>query len=50
MARAMGLAAMGVGAACFGRAVDGALADPCHKTNPRTAGRDDYLAMLDASM
>ena len=45
-----GLTAMGVGAACFDRAVDGALADHCHKTNPRTAGRDDYLAMLDASM
>jgi 4-hydroxybutyrate dehydrogenase len=26
------------------------MADHCHKTNPRLATRDDYRAMLQASM
>jgi hypothetical protein len=45
-----GLAAMGVTPAMFDRVIDGALADHCHKTNPRLATRDDYRAMLEASM
>ena len=45
-----GLAAMGVTAELFERVIDGAMADHCHKTNPRLATRDDYRAMLEASM
>jgi alcohol dehydrogenase class IV len=45
-----GLAALGVTPAMFDRIIDGALADHCHKTNPRIASRDDYREMLAASM
>ena len=45
-----GLAAMGVQASQFDAIITGALADHCHKTNPRIATADDYRAMLDASM
>ena len=45
-----GLAAMGVTPALFERVIDGAMADHCHKTNPRLASRDDYRKMLAASM
>ena len=45
-----GLAAMGVQRDWFERIIDGAMADHCHKTNPRIASRDDYRAMLDTSM
>jgi len=45
-----GLAAMGVATDWFDRIVQGALADHCHKTNPRLATADDYRAMLAASM
>ena len=45
-----GLAAMGVTPALFERVIDGAMADHCHKTNPRLATREDYRAMLEASM
>jgi alcohol dehydrogenase class IV len=45
-----GLAAMGVERSLFGRIIEGALADHCHKTNPRLASAEDYTAMLEASM
>ncbi|MGZ5277163.1 MAG: iron-containing alcohol dehydrogenase [Caldimonas sp.] len=45
-----GLAALGVTQAMYERIVDGAMADHCHKTNPRLATRDDYVAMLEASL
>jgi hypothetical protein len=45
-----GLAAMGVQRDWFEKIIDGALADHCHKTNPRIASREDYRAMLEASM
>lgn len=45
-----GLAAMGVTPDVFERVIDGAMADHCHKTNPREATRADYRALLEASM
>jgi hypothetical protein len=45
-----GLAALGVSEGDFERVIDGALADHCHKTNPREASREDYRALLLASM
>ncbi|MDY0745664.1 iron-containing alcohol dehydrogenase [Paucibacter sp. R3-3] len=45
-----GLAAMGVKPEMFDRIIDGAMLDHCHKTNPRLASREDYHAMLAASM
>jgi alcohol dehydrogenase class IV len=45
-----GLAALGVTPALFDKVIEGALADHCHKTNPRLATPDDYRAMLEASM
>jgi 4-hydroxybutyrate dehydrogenase len=45
-----GLRAMGVTDDVFERVVDGAMADHCHKTNPRIATRDDYLRMLQVAM
>jgi 4-hydroxybutyrate dehydrogenase len=45
-----GLRAMGVTADLYERIIDGAMADHCHKTNPRIATRDDYRQMLDASL
>jgi alcohol dehydrogenase class IV len=45
-----GLAEMGVSHAMFDGIIDGAMADHCHKTNPREASRDDYRQMLEASM
>ena len=45
-----GLAAMGVERSMFDRIVSGALADHCHKTNPRIATADEYREMLEASL
>ncbi len=45
-----GLGAMGVSSGEFARVIEGALADHCHKMNPRLASSEDYLAMIDASM
>lgn len=45
-----GLAALGVTRALYDRIIDGAVADHCHKTNPRLATREDYVRMLDTSM
>jgi alcohol dehydrogenase class IV len=45
-----GLGELGVGPDMFERVIDGAMADHCHKTNPRTATREDYRAMLAASL
>ena len=45
-----GLAAMGVTPDLFERVIDGAVADHCHKMNPRLASREDYRGMLLASM
>jgi alcohol dehydrogenase class IV len=45
-----GLRAMGVDETLFERIIDGAMADHCHKTNPRLATRDDYREMLASSM
>jgi len=45
-----GLAAMGVQHDWFPKIIEGALADHCHKTNPREASVQDYEAMLEASM
>ena len=45
-----GLAAMGVQREWFDRIIRGAMADHCHKTNPRVATADEYRAILEASM
>ncbi|WP_375574734.1 iron-containing alcohol dehydrogenase [Paracidovorax oryzae] len=45
-----GLAAMEVGEEVWDGVIRGAMADHCHKTNPREATADDYRAMLEASM
>ena len=45
-----GLRAMGVGPELYERIIDGAMADHCHKTNPRIATRDEYRQMLEESM
>jgi 4-hydroxybutyrate dehydrogenase len=45
-----GLAAMGVTEDLFERVIDGAMADHCHKTNPRIATRDEYREMLEVSL
>jgi hypothetical protein len=45
-----GLAAMGVTSDLFERVIDGAMADHCHKTNPRIATREEYRQMLEAAM
>ncbi len=45
-----GLAAMGVQRSQFDQIIQGALADHCHKTNPRLASKGEYEAMLAASL
>ena len=45
-----GLASMGVDGSLFERIIQGALADHCHKMNPRIASADDYHAMLEQAM
>ncbi|EJL77752.1 alcohol dehydrogenase, class IV [Polaromonas sp. CF318] len=45
-----GLAAMGVERGQFGQIITGALADHCHKTNPRIASAGEYEEMLAASL
>ncbi len=45
-----GLGALSVQSSAFERIIDGALADHCHKMNPRLASRDDYHGLLEASM
>jgi alcohol dehydrogenase class IV len=44
------LSQMGVDASMFDKVVKGALADHCHKTNPREASADDYRRMLTESL
>ena len=45
-----GLSEMGVTSSQFDAVIKGAMADHCHKTNPRIATEDDYRAMLEQSM
>lgn len=45
-----GLGAMKVEREWFAKVIDGALADHCHKTNPRVASAADYREMLETSM
>ena len=46
----VGLAAMNVAPAQFDQIITGALADHCHKMNPRIASTDDYRDMLEQAL
>ncbi len=45
-----GLSAMGVKPEQFDKTVLGAMADHCHKTNPRIATEQEYIALLEQSL
>jgi 4-hydroxybutyrate dehydrogenase len=45
-----GLHEMGVSTDLHEKIIDGAMADHCHKTNPRIATREEYAGMLEDSM
>jgi len=45
-----GLAAMGVQRDWFDKIIEGAMADHCHKTNPRIATAGEYAQMLEDSL
>ncbi len=45
-----GLGAMGVESGMFDKIIVGAMADHCHKTNPRVASPDEYRELLVESM
>ena len=45
-----GLAAMGVTPDLFDQVIKGAMADHCHKTNPRIASADEYREILTQAM
>jgi 4-hydroxybutyrate dehydrogenase len=45
-----GLAKLGVDPSRFERAVTGAMADHSHRSNPRLATGEDYLAVLASSL
>jgi 4-hydroxybutyrate dehydrogenase len=45
-----GLGQMGVDESVFDKVIKGALADHCHKTNPREATAEDYRRMLTESL
>ncbi len=45
-----GLADMGVTTDLYKRIIDGAVADHCHKMNPRIATREEYAGLLEESM
>ncbi len=45
-----GLQAMGVTESLFDAVIEGAMADHCHKTNPRIATPDEYREMLSSAM
>ena len=44
-----GLGVLGVEPALYPRIIERALADHCHRTNPRAASEQDYREMLEAS-